>query len=123
MSFAAVFDHEQPQNFLYTFADREAVGRMDGRTDGRPPPSTKSCRRHITKISIAELFYFTVVPAAAARLQNVVALEKANTQRHRKSEGSSHIGVKYYWIFLEPKAKGFVGDLNFLLFTAAGVRL
>ena len=34
MSFAAVFDHEQPQNFLYTFADREAVGRMDGRTDG-----------------------------------------------------------------------------------------
>ena len=41
MSFAAVFDHEQPQNFLYTFADREAeAGRRqrplppDGQTNG-----------------------------------------------------------------------------------------
>ena len=98
MSFAAVFDHEQPQNFLYTFADREAVGRMDGWTASTFDQKLSSS---YNENIYCRVFYFTVVPAAA-RLQNVVALEKANTQRHRKSEGSSHIGVKYYCVFLEP---------------------
>jgi hypothetical protein len=67
MSFAAVFDHERPQNFLYTLPTAEAGGRgMDGR------PMTAVCgapKLSYNKNIYCQLFYFTVVaPAECCRL-------------------------------------------------------
>ena len=86
MSFAAVFDHERPQNFLYTLPTAEAGGRgMDGRPMTAPaavPAPHQSCR--ITKISIASSFISPLwLP------QNVVALEKAKHATHGKSKRPS----------------------------------
>ena len=81
MSFAAVFDHERPQNFLYTLPTAEAGGRG---MDGRPMTAAahQSCR--ITKISIASSFISPLwLP------HNVVALEKAKHATHGKSKRPS----------------------------------
>ena len=87
MSFAAVFDHERPQNFLYTLPTAEASGGRG--MDGRPMTAAmavaaphQSCR--ITKISIASSFISPLwLP------QNVVALEKAKHATHGKSKRPS----------------------------------
>ena len=83
MSFAAVFDHERPQNFLYTLPTAEAGGRgMDGRPMTAATAPHQSCR--ITKISIASSFISPLwLP------QNVVALEKAKHATHGKSKRPS----------------------------------
>ena len=71
MSFAAVFDHERPQNFLYTLPTAEASGGRrprNGRTtyDGGNGAAPKlSYNKNI----YCQLFYFTVVaPAECCRL-------------------------------------------------------
>ena len=80
MSFAAVFDHERPQNFLYTLPTAEASGGRrprNGRTtydgDGAPKLS-------YNKNIYCQLFYFTVVaPAECCRLG------KGQTRNARKT--------------------------------------
>ena len=73
MSFAAVFDHERPQNFLYTLPTAEASGGRrprNGRTtydggDGGGGAPKLSYNKNI----YCQLFYFTVVaPAECCRL-------------------------------------------------------
>ena len=70
MSFAAVFDHERPQNFLYTLPTAEASGGRrprNGRTtyDGDDGAPKLSYNKNI----YCQLFYFTVVaPAECCRL-------------------------------------------------------
>ena len=73
MSFAAVFDHERPQNFLYTLPTAEASGGRrprNGRTtydggDGGGAVPKLSYNKNI----YCQLFYFTVVaPAECCRL-------------------------------------------------------
>ena len=72
MSFAAVFDHERPQNFLYTLPTAEASGGRrprNGRTTYDGGGGGAAPKLSYNKNIYCQLFYFTVVaPAECCRL-------------------------------------------------------
>ena len=78
MSFAAVFDHERPQNFLYTLPTAEASGgrrprngrtTYDGGDGGGAGGGGAVPKLSYNKNIYCQLFYFTVVaPAECCRL-------------------------------------------------------